>query len=144
MADFVKTASYTGSELYSAWEFFGYNTTEVADVGKIGLDDGRYNYQAIGNVVKNGTVNALQVGFENEGNEFKFGTCDMAGKLMAAMYEVVHGGFGDERCLEVYGTFAAGAYIHVDNADGTTLLHIDEIYNDDNTEPVEALKEKFL
>ena len=147
MADLASTAAYAGSELRSVWDYFRYGDSEVANIGKIGLDNGRYNYHAIGNAVKNGTVKSLESGFEEydeNDDKYTFGTCDIAGKLMAAMYKVVVGGFGDVRCLGDIGTSAAGAYIHVDNPDGTSFLHIDESYSGEDKEPVEILKDKFL
>ena len=48
----------------------------------------------------NGTIAAsLQSGFEYQDNKYKFGLCDMAGKLMTAMSRVADEGFGDMRCL---------------------------------------------
>ncbi len=141
MADFSSTESYSGKSLNSVFEFLGCPDSEVADVGNIDSND-RYNFHAIGNLVKTGTVNSLQNGFEDQNDEFGFGTCDIAGKLMTAMYRVVDGGFGDVRCLE--GRSAAGAYIHVDNLDGTPYIHINEVDSDGNKEPVEVLKDEFL
>ena len=66
----------------------------------------------------------------------------MAGKLMTAMYRVADGDFGDVRCLNKDGTTATGAYLHVDNPDGTEFIHINIIDSYPN-EPVEELKFQF-
>jgi len=142
MADFSSTAVYSGRSLASLFNLFGFGDSEVADVGKSNFTD-RYTYHALGNVVKSGTVSSLQSGFEEQTDDFNFGLCDMAGKLMTAMYRVPAGGFGDVRCLRQDGRSATGAYLHIDNEDGTELIHINEI-DTDTKEPVEVLKEAFV
>jgi hypothetical protein len=62
----------------------------------------------------------------------------MAGKLMTGMYRVADGDFGDVRCLNKDGTTATGAYLHVDNPDGTEFIHINIIDSNAN-ELVEEL-----
>ena len=48
----------------------------------------------------------------------------MAGKLMAALESVFSKGLGDVRCLDddESGYSTTGAYLHVDNADGTERI----------------------
>lgn len=140
MADFSSSKAYSGESLGALWNYFGYADGEIADIGKQNFED-RYTYHAAGNVVKKGTVLSLQSGFEDENDEYGFGQCDMAGKLMTAMYRVATGGFGDMRCLDD-GTSAAGAYIHIDNEDGTVFIHINEVDTDEK-DPVEVLGDKF-
>ena len=77
-------------------------------------------------------------GFEEENDEFNFGLCDMAGKLMTGMCRVADGDFGGVRCLNKDGTTATGAYLHVDNPDGTEFIHINIIDSNAN-ELVEEL-----
>jgi hypothetical protein len=142
IADFYSQAGYTGTSLASVWYgIFGINGTEQVDVGKK-FENDRYIYHTMGNVVTKGTVGALQRGFENQNDDFNFGLCDMAGKLMTAMNGVAAGGFGDARCLNDGGKSATGAYLHIDNADGTALIHINKI-GDGTSEPVEEMKETF-
>ena len=140
MADFSSSMAYSGASLKSLWTYFGHGDSEVTDVGKYNLD-GRYTYHVMANVVKSGTVATMQSGFEDGSDEYGFGQCDMAGKLMTAMYRVADGGFGDVRCFD-RGTTATGAYIHIDNEDGTELVHIN-VVEAGRQEPLEVLKEKF-
>ena len=131
IANFDSQAGYSGKSLAELWALYGYGSTEVVTVGKDVLED-RYMYHAAGNVVKHGTVGSLQSGFEEENDDFNIGLCDMAGKLMTAMYRVADGDFGDVRCLHKDVTSAAtGAYLHVDNPDGTEFIYINII--DSNT-----------
>ena len=41
------------------------------------------------------------------------------------------------------GISAAGGYLHIDNEDGSVLLHIN-IVGDGSSEPVELMKESFM
>ncbi len=143
IANFTSQAGYSGGRLAFLWEYFGYGTSEVVNVG-YDLLNGRYTYRAAGNVVKVGTVDSMQNGFENQDDQFNFGLCDMAGKLMTAMYRVADGGYGDDRCLNADGTTATGAYLHIDNANGTEFIHINIIDPIMPKEPVEELKKQFL
>ena len=143
IADFSSTAAYSGESLAYVYEAYGYGGGEIADGGKTNLDD-RYNYHAMGNIVTNGTIASLQSGFEDQDEDkYNFGLCDMAGKLMTAMSRVADGGFGDMRCLfSEVPVSATGGYLHIDNADGTVLIHIDWVGSGDK-EPVEVMKEQF-
>ena len=143
IADFSSTAAYSGESLaYVIEAFFGFGGGEIADGGKTNLDD-RYNYHAMGNIVTNGTIASLQSGFEDQDDKYNFGLCDMAGKLMTAMSRVADEGFGDMRCLVGEKPVSAtGSYLHIDNADGTVLIHIDWVGSGDK-EPVEAMKKQF-
>lgn len=141
IADFNSTAAFSGGNLTDLWTLYGYSNSEVADLNGT-LDDNRYLYQAMGNVVDKGTIAALQTGFEDEEDTYDFGLCDAAGRLMTAMYRVADEDLGDTRCLEDFGTSASGAYIHVDNEDGTEYIHIN-IIGDGEKEPVENMKNKF-
>jgi len=141
IANFDSQTGYSGKSLAKVWTFYGYRG-EIVNVGKDLLDD-RYTYRAAGNVVKNGTVDSLQSGFEEQNDDFNFGLCDMAGKLMTAMYRVADDEFGDLRCLGNDGTTATGAYLHIDNPDGTEFIHINVI-DSNPKEPVEELKEQFV
>ena len=141
IADFDSHAGHTGKNLSHFFESKGYNSVQ-SDGGMTSVSD-RYNYHAIGNVVKYGTVTMLQRGFENQLDDFNVGICDMAGRLMAALKSVSDGDFGDVRCLEQNNkTSAAGAFLHIDNADGTQSIHIN-IIGDGTSEPIEALQKEF-
>jgi len=142
IANFTSQVGYSGAGLFGVWAYYGFGSSELVNEGKDLLKD-RYMYRTAGNVVKVGTVDAMQNGFEDEDDQFNFGLCDMAGKLMTAMYKVADGGFGDDRCLNFDGTSGTGAYLHIDNADGTEFIHINVI-DSNPKEPVEELKERFL
>lgn len=147
IADFDSHMAHTGSELTELYEvmFPGSNNEEKDEGGKLVNDQNgkiRYNFQAMGNIVKVGTVDSLTSGFQSETND-EYGVCDMAGRLMAAMEMVSDGAYGDIRCLGNQGHSATGAFLHIDSPDGTELIHIN-IVGDGSEEPVEKLKEAFI
>ena len=144
IANFTAHDGYTGDKLqYIYDEVFGMLGSVQKNVGKTDIND-RYTYHALGNIVLDGTVESMQSGFEDQNDEFNFGTCDMAGKLMAAMNRVANEGLGDKRCIDdMGGISAAGGYLHIDNEDGSVLLHIN-IVGDGSSEPVELMKESFM
>ncbi len=150
IADFASTAAYSGTRLGDMWSYYGQEDSEIADLGGNvqTLDGGnetmatQYLYHAMGNVVKVGTVTALETGFRSMDDTYNFGLCDIAGRLMTAMYQVANEGLGDERCLDDFGTSSSGAYIHIDNEDGTDFIHINEV-GDGTVEAVEVLKDSF-
>lgn len=142
IANFGSNAGYSGVSLGAVWAYYGFGSSELVNIGK-DLLDGRYSYRAAGNVVKVGTVDSMQKGFEDQDDEFNFGLCDMPGKLMTAMYRVADGNFGDDRCLGFDGTSSTGAYLHVDNANSTEYIHIN-VVDSNPKEPIEELKTQFL
>lgn len=146
IADFDSHIGYTGSSLYTIYhDIFGFpGSTEQTHSGGEATSS-RYVYHAAGNIVKEGTVQSLQNGFltEEDNDVYGFGLCDMAGKLMNAMYHLLKDGNGDSRCLLQYGTTAASGFLHIDNADGTEYIHINAI-DDGTKEPLEKLKRKFM
>mmetsp|Transcript_4015 Transcript_4015/g.6122 ORF Transcript_4015/g.6122 Transcript_4015/m.6122 type:complete len:380 (+) Transcript_4015:151-1290(+) len=144
IANFTAHDGYTGDKLqYIYDEVLGVLGSVQKNVGKKDVSD-RYIYHALGNVVLDGTVESMQSGFEDQNDEFDFGACDMAGRLMAAMNRVANEGLGDKRCVDDEGGIsAAGGYLHIDNEDGSVLLHIN-IVGDGSSEPVELMKESFM
>ena len=95
------------------------------------------------NVVAEGTVTSLYDGFLGGGGEDNH-HCDMAGRLISAINSVVEGGLGDMRCINDHDRISAtGAFLHIDNADGTELIHINIIGNG-TLEPVEEMRQKNL
>mmetsp|Transcript_26936 Transcript_26936/g.40768 ORF Transcript_26936/g.40768 Transcript_26936/m.40768 type:complete len:319 (-) Transcript_26936:33-989(-) len=147
IADFGSHMAHTGSKLTELYEvmFPGANNEEKDEGGKFNNDQNgkvRYNFHAMGNIVKVGTVDSLARGFQSETND-EYGVCDMAGRLMAAMEMVSDGAYGDTRCLGDQGHSATGAFLHIDSPDGTELIHIN-IVGDGLEEPVEKLKEAFM
>lgn len=145
LSDFKTTEVYSGKELTSVLKqvvLGGNSNFEVTDRGDPSWKE-RYTYHVIGNTVKKGTVASIQTGFEDENGDFNFGLCDMAGKLMTAMYRVTLGDFGDVRCLLSKGTSGTAGFLHIDNSDGSEYIHINVMDSMDK-EPVEAIKEAFL
>ena len=135
MADFESSAAYTGSYVPN-YTSYGYETIDIAM--KHGEDD-RYHAHSGGYFLRKGTVAALQEGFGknttitipilDEEEEID----DLAGRLMSALWAVYYGvDLGEAACREQLGTSSLGAYLHVDNPDGTTLLHINVAYNDED------------
>lgn len=153
MADFNTNShgGYTGGSLQTVYDYIleVKNTVQV-DMGFDRNDEdagsmirGRYSFHAGGNVVAEGTVPSLSDGFlggEDEDTQH----CDMAARLMAAMDSVVQDGLGDMRCINDHGgVSASSAFIHIDDADGTELIHIN-IVGDGSFEPVEKVRQEFL
>ena len=104
--------------------------------------DDRYIVISGGNFVSNGSVAAMQDGFANAAeSKFAGETDDLAGRLMSALHEVIAQGLGDVRCKEYYNTTATGAYLHIDNPDGSTHLHINIV---DSGAPVVDVGNAFL
>ena len=142
--DFESSACYTGSDLRVFWETMGYNDTEITDIAMMHGKNDRFRTHAAGNAVAHGTVRALQDGFKNsEDSPFGVPEDDLAGRLMSALQQVISedGTLGDVRCQEEKGVSSSVAYIHIDNPDGTTLLHI---HIQDRIEPVEYVAQNFL
>jgi uncharacterized Ntn-hydrolase superfamily protein len=104
---------------------------------------GSYAYSAQGNVVTKRTVQTLQSTFVGSSG------CDLADRLMEAVDAVSTAGEGDARCI-VDGFTAGvhapipgtGAYLHVENPDGTDLVHID-VVGDGTFNPVKRLREEY-
>lgn len=156
MADFNADShgGYTGKSLQTIYDdVLLIENTEQVDTGA-GRNDvegtngtvrGRHSFHAQGNVVAEGTVTTLSDGFLGGGGDDRFDPrCDMAARLMAAMNGVAEGGLGDVRCISDHGGVSAtGAFLHVDEADGTELIHINEI-GDGSYEPVEEVNRQFL
>jgi hypothetical protein len=157
IADFDHHNAHTGSKLTELWEklpplyYDGATITgndEETDQGGQLFGNSSYVFHAMGNVVKVGTVDAMANAFQNSENNdnYDYEVCDMAGKLMAALESVFSKGLGDVRCLDddESGYSTTGAYLHVDNADGTERIHINVISDGTEEEPVEGVKRVFL
>ena len=152
IADFDSHNAHTGSKLTELWEkipplyydgMIVEGNEETDQGGKFG--DDRYIFHAMGNVVKTGTVKSMSNGIQSLNNDdYDYGVCDMAGKLMAALQSVSDGGYGDVRCTDddEKGYSASGAFLHIDNPDGMELIHINVI-GDGKEEPVEVVKNAF-
>ena len=141
IADFKSHAAHSGEKLATLWNFYGYSDSiEQVDAGSVSISE-RYNYHAMGNIVSNGTVKTMQFGFESEDNEHGFGL-DLAGRLMEAIYLVAKKNLGDLRCQTSGDTTASGAYLHVDNPDGTEFIYLN-VVGDGKREPVEDLRDLF-
>jgi len=131
------------------YESEGIENTEQVDVGIDRNDEdtngnvrGRYSFHAQGNVVAEDTVPSLLDGFL--GGDIDIYQCDMGGRLMSAMSRVIERDLGDMRCINDHnGTSASGAFLHIDNADGTELIHLNT-KGDGSFEPVEEMRREFL
>ena len=147
MADFESSAAFSGSNL-GVFE----NELELDDIGIVKND--RYHAHAAGHFVKFGTVAALIEGFQNAENlgfvkatPWGIQMDDLAGRLMSALWNVVFSAkqLGDDWCRRGYGVTSSGAYIHIDNPDGTTLLHINIAYTKLNgIDPADTLYGHFF
>mmetsp|Transcript_10700 Transcript_10700/g.19218 ORF Transcript_10700/g.19218 Transcript_10700/m.19218 type:complete len:178 (+) Transcript_10700:3-536(+) len=138
MTDFNTNShgGYTGESLQSVYDdVLEVKNTEQVDLGVDRKDEGadsmvrgRYSYHVQGNVVAEETVTSISDGFlggEDKGIPY----CDMAARLMAAMYSVVQAGLGDMRCINDHGgVSASGAFLHIDNPDGIELIHINNCW----------------
>ena len=144
MASFHSNAGFTGEGLERAYELAEMSVgTEQVDVGSDGPVNDRFRYHAQGNVVAEGTVQAIESAFllHEGGSE---GPCALARRLMSAMEAVSSEGLGDTRCINNYGgVTATGAYIHIDNPDGSVAVHINVI-GDGSYEPIDELSRRFV
>ncbi|KAL7545109.1 hypothetical protein ACHAWF_008473 [Thalassiosira exigua] len=142
---------YTGKSLQKLYdEVLEIPDTVQVDLG-VGRGDpnadatvsGRYSHHAQGNVVANGTVEALSDGFVAGGGDDD--PCDdLPARLMAALTRAVEGGLGDARCIADFeGLSASGAFLHVDHPDGAEYVHLN-VVGDGTFEPVEALRKEYL
>jgi len=128
IADFASNIGYSGDSMITKYDLPGIENAEYTNLDG-NTSFGRYSYHTAGNVVMNGTVQSMHIGFVEENVVDSLGVCDMAGRLMNAIYHVGKAGHGDIRCLEPYGTTAAGVFIHIDNNDGSEYIHINVIGN---------------
>lgn len=122
-----------------------YNYTQEHTGGTAGT----FTYSAQGNVVTDTTVPALATNFV--GQDGNVG-CDLADRLYRAItsiplmfreaLETEDESLiaGDVRCFPGYGAVAHGMFLHVDNPDGTKLVHIDIIGEGD---PFPAFQEAY-
>lgn len=144
MASFQSNAGFTGEGLERAYELAEMSIgTEQVDIGSDGPVNGRFRYHAQGNVVAEGTVQAMESAFllHEDGVE---GHCALARRLMSAMEAVSSEGLGDTRCTKNHsGVTSTGAYIHIDNPDGSVAVHINVI-GDGTYEPIDELARRFL
>ena len=134
-----RAAGYTGSKLEEIYVTF-FSLLDTAQVDTQGSSGNAFTYSAQGNVVTNETVPSVEKGFLGLLEEGM--GCDLADRLMIAVEAGGADGAGDKRCLNDYGTPAAGAFLHVDNADGTVLVHIDIVGNG-TSNPLLSLREQY-
>ncbi len=140
IANFESATAYTGAEMGFLYKEFGFPDSEI-DTEGMAYDD-RYIAISGGNLVSDGTVAAMQDGFANAAeSQFAGEIDDLAGRLMSALHEVIAQGLGDVRCKEGFNTTATGAYLHIDNPDGSTHLHINIV---DTMAPVVNVGDAFL
>jgi hypothetical protein len=140
IANFSSDVGFTGSNLFDLYlNDLGYGITENFDNGG---SFSPYTHHAQANAVVDGTVNSMRLAFVGVITDPEIPEiCDLAGRLMAAMQTVVLAGHGDVRC-SAGNTTATGAFLHVDNPDGTEYVHLN-IVGDGSFEPVLALRESF-
>jgi hypothetical protein len=68
--------------------------------------------------------------------------CDLADRLMIAVEAGGIEGAGDQRCIDDHATPAAGGFVHVDNPDGTVVVHID-VVGDGTFNPLLELRQQY-
>ena len=125
-------AGYTNVELDAVYELFGFQPSSQTD--EQGTFES-FSFAAQGNVVSEPTVPLLTSAFQ-EGN-----ACDLAQRLMNAVSAVHEAGEGDRRCANGVGSVA---FLHVENANGQEVVHIDVAFEDrDDFDPFASLKESF-
>ena len=96
-------------------------------------------YSAQGNIVSNTTVSTLADTFESDG------ACDLVERLynsLAAVYESEEL-IGDVRCFGDNGAAGASVFIHVDNADGTEVISIENGDPSTSVNPWEEFKGEY-
>lgn len=91
MTDFASNIDYSGASislLYNAeYDLPGIENAEYTNLGG-NTSFGQYSYHTAGNVVMNGTVQSMQIGFVEENVVDSFGVCDISARLMNAIYHV--------------------------------------------------------
>lgn len=94
--------------------------------------DGAFSYSIQGNILTSGAV------LDQAEEGFLAGGCDLADRLMLALEAGAENGEGDSRCTPE-GIPSDGAFLHVDLADGTVLVHLEA--NDTSPDsPLEELR----
>lgn len=141
-----RAAGYTGSELEDLYFFMGYNFTDPSYQGSTHVEQdlqgtfGSTVYSVQGNIVSDTTVTTLSEAFST------VEACDLVERLylsLAAIYENESDIVGDIRCFD--SNFAAGssAFIHVDNSDGTEMIHIENETPDTTVNPWPEFKAQY-
>ena len=144
MASFHSNAGFTGEGLERAYALAEMSAgTEQVDTGSDGPVNGRFRYHAQGNVVAEGTVQAMESAFLLHEGGSEGSACALARRLMSSMEAVTSEGLGDTRCTKDHGVTSSGAYIHIDNPDGTVAVHINVI-GDGSYEPIDELARRFV
>lgn len=119
---------------------------ENADHDNMGGSFSDFYYHVQGHGVSSTSVNLLQAGFigiDILDVTVPYDCPDLAGRLMSAISQVKNNDVGDERCIRENGSSATTAFLHIDNPDGSTYIHL-EIIGDGTSEPVTELEEKYL
>jgi len=130
-----RSAGYTGSNIEFVYEnyYLVYGTDQSDRQGNIG----NFTYSVQGNIVTKQTVPNAESAFLNNSG------CDLADRLMRALLAGGLNGEGDFRCRsEDSDTSSKAAFLHVDNSDGTTFVHIDVIQVGEE-EPLLKLKSLY-
>jgi hypothetical protein len=118
---------------YVEGEDFFANYTQEHKTGTIDT----FTYSAQGNIITDATVDSIAESFKLDVNESDGGVCALAARLHRAIVapslmlrdameredETLLA--GDVRCFGSNGAAAAGMFLHVDNPDGSVLVHID-------------------
>ena len=138
IADFDSTAGFTGPNIEVVITNAFNQSLEQTDAG---LEQGPYKAHAGANICLEGTVQAVLDGFSEDTTDF--GSCDLPGRLMNSMYNVLAQNLGDYRCVVDFNTTAAVGYIRVMNPDGSIVVDINQVGNG-RREPLEIMKRKFL
>ena len=121
-----RSAGYTGKDLENLYVDIGFNFSEVGYHHVQQDIQGRYGknivYSAQGNIVSNSTVSTLSETFTH------VEACDLSERLflsLEAVFEAEGDYVGDIRCFDTNGASGSSVFIHVDNSDGTEVIHIE-------------------
>ena len=144
----AETAGHTGAGIPAFYVAVGLTEDSLGSAYTQEHQGGQkyeYTYSAQGNIVSADTVPTLAETFDAAET-----ACDLADRLMmafAAIFETNSTGgdpfLGDVRCISLP---ASSAFLHVDNPDGTELIHIDIVEGENVTageSPFVPLKEAY-
>jgi hypothetical protein len=116
-----RAAGYTGKDLDTLYYFLTFGAENVQE-DKQGAQGDSIVYSAQGNIVSKTTVSTLSNTFATAE------ACDLVERLylsLAAVYEADGELVGDIRCFNTNNAAGSSVFIHVDNAEGSEIIHIE-------------------
>ncbi|KAL7514962.1 hypothetical protein ACHAWX_000801 [Stephanocyclus meneghinianus] len=115
-----RAAGYTGKDLDRLYYFLTFGAENVQEDTQ-GTHGDSIVYSAQGNVVSKATVSTLSNTFMSAE------ACDLVERLylsLAAVYEAEGELIGDIRCFDTNKAAGSSVFIHVDNSEGSEIIHI--------------------